>query len=302
MGIWDATKILVSIGWVILMMVGAAQDFRPEIHNVPVDFFLKAFALSAPVWLYWGAVARFGQQRVKTFFTKYSILYRLPLLVLATSVIAGEWQRIWAISSGIDLAYMTFAMLTLWLGIVVALFYPVLSAWKRYLARAFDYLLHTLVVGIVLYIAKELGCTSAFIMLVAPDTKYLLLYGLLVVWTWVPVEALLTQRFGTTPGKALFKVELHPLQKKTTYKLALKRALKVVVLGVGGGLPVVDAAAQGYSYLRLRRGKPLGWTAQTFSVATPTWPIAQQWVMLGGLVLLWLGYTAFEQLTGFALR
>lgn len=302
MGIWDATKILVSIGWIILMMVGAAQDFRPEVHSVLFNFFAKSFVFSAPVWLYWGSVAWFGGRRVKDFFSKYSILYRFPLLVLATSIVVGEWQKIWLESSGLDLAYITFSLVVMWLGVVVALFYTVLSAWKRYLARAFDYLLHTLVVGIVLYIAKELGCTSAFIMLVAPDTKYLLLYGLLVVWTWVPIEALLTQRFGTTPGKALFKVELHPLQKKTTYKLALKRALKVVVLGVGGGLPVVDAVAQGYSYVRLRRNKPLGWTAQTFSVATPTWPIAQQWAMLGGLVLLWLGYAAFEQMTGFVLR
>lgn len=293
MGVWTVTKIVLSIAWVVLVMMGEASTFNPMQESI-LGFFGKSLLFSAPVWLYWGAMALWPQQ-MPQFLRRYSVFYKLPLLAFITFTLFDAWHVLRVIDwNAYEGFYMVGWMVTLWLAVLVALFFPVVSAWKRFLARAFDYMAYGLVLMAIMTIAKALGCETAALALHPTTLIDSLAISFIVVWSWTPIEAWLTQRFGTTPGKALLGVELHPLHKKTTYLHALKRSVDAVLYGMGGYLPGLNVVAQGYAYFRLWRGKSLLWNKQAFAVTTPTWTVAREWQVLAGALALWAAYSLVE--------
>jgi uncharacterized RDD family membrane protein YckC len=76
---------------------------------------------------------------------------------------------------------------------------------------------------------------------------------------WVPLEALLLQRFGTTPGKWMLGMRIQnddgtPL----SYRQAFLRSVRALVAGVGMGLGFLVPICLGLSYWITRRlGRPL---------------------------------------------
>lgn len=289
MGIGHVAKIVISVAWLVLVMVGLAHDFNPAQHSLLRHFFGLSFLLSAPVWIYWGVVALWGP-RWHQLVQRYSLLYKLPLMALVGYGVVGAWPL------AIDW-YARVSLVAIFMGAGMALFFAVIPAWKRYFARGVDYFLHGMLVTLVLLLAKYWGCHMAANLLDTGHLYYSLALAFITVWTWVPIEAWLTQRFGTTPGKALFKVVLQPTHKKTTYRQAFKRAVWVVWQGMGAGIPGVDMLAQAYNYSRLWHGQPLAWANQTFTVSTPVWTVCRQWAVLFWIVVLWGAYTLVEKLT-----
>ena len=103
--------------------------------------------------------------------------------------------------------------------------------WVRYWARMFDIYVAAIVGGIVISIFNP----DAFI---EPDSDQL--FGFIIVFVWVFLEALLLSTTGTTPGKWLFKIRLiPPAGEKPDYSTALSRSFKVWWRGLGIGFPLV---------------------------------------------------------------
>ncbi len=64
---------------------------------------------------------------------------------------------------------------------------------------------------------------------------------ILVPLFWIPLEALLISLFGTTPGKALFGIQIRDAQQqKLSFKTSFKRALFTWIKGLGFNIPIVN--------------------------------------------------------------
>jgi hypothetical protein len=87
-------------------------------------------------------------------------------------------------------------------------------------------------------------------------------FGWLICASWVPVEAVLLHLFGTTPGKALFRIRLHfgeePV-KGAAFEDLLGRCARVWAFGLGFGLPLIGLITQIVAYRRLTRKGVTSW-------------------------------------------
>lgn len=78
------------------------------------------------------------------------------------------------------------------------------------------------------------------------------LYNLLAVLSLVPIEGLVLHLFGTTPGKALFGIQVSTAEgDRPSLRQSFSRAVRVWVLGMGMGLPIVSLCAMVAGYVRL---------------------------------------------------
>lgn len=102
--------------------------------------------------------------------------------------------------------------------------------WVRFWARYFDYILFSLVIGLVFgFVAPSL--------LDAPN----IFIGMLIFFIWVFVEACLLSAWGTTPGKWLLKTTVRDSTgKKLPFSKALNRSFSVWLRGLGIGFPIVS--------------------------------------------------------------
>jgi uncharacterized RDD family membrane protein YckC len=113
--------------------------------------------------------------------------------------------------------------------------------WLRWAARSFDFFLFSFLVGIVL----ELVYPSA---LNIPDTAL----NILLTFVYVFVEPIMLCSWGTTTGKALFKIRLRQQNgTKLSYLQALSRSFSVWIQGLGLGVPFVSLFTLLNSYNRL---------------------------------------------------
>jgi hypothetical protein len=103
--------------------------------------------------------------------------------------------------------------------------------WVRYWARMFDISLYAIVIGLMM---------GAFFPNTIWDKKSELGAQLLIVFSWAFLESLLLSFFGTTPGKALFRIRLS-LEGKDSIPFddAFERSVKVWWRGLGAGVPFV---------------------------------------------------------------
>ena len=120
--------------------------------------------------------------------------------------------------------------------------------WVRYWARYMDVILWSFLVGVLLAILSiELnGRLAEFVA------------GLVILASWIPVEALFLSRFGTTPGKALLRVRIQTeAGGRPDFRTALDRSFQAWLLGMGAG--VVTLFTLILSYRRLRREGRAPW-------------------------------------------
>lgn len=118
---------------------------------------------------------------------------------------------------------------------------PQIRPWVRYWARSIDMLLFGFLSGIII------GAVSDSFMDIND-----VLFGVLITFGYVFVEPVMLAAWGTTPGKALFKVYLNRAEDSSiTYQSALRRSFNVWLRGLGMGIPVVALVTQINAYKKL---------------------------------------------------
>jgi len=121
--------------------------------------------------------------------------------------------------------------------------------WVRYWARMIDFCLFGILAGVVLSIVYAPA-------LDIPDA----LFGVLLVFAFVFVEAAMLAAWSTTPGKVLLKVRLRKNDgSRLSYGDALSRAFKVWFRGEGIGIPIVALFTQIHAYNRLTKQGITSW-------------------------------------------
>ena len=128
--------------------------------------------------------------------------------------------------------------------------------WLRFAARMVDYLWFTttlwMLMGAMLPQAALAWVVKMYFKGAPFDPLFLLLY--------VPLEAWLLSRRGTTPGKALLCMQVRTSDGGLpTYRQALARALHVYVRGVAMGLFLISILTMNYARVRLMRRKITSW-------------------------------------------
>jgi hypothetical protein len=87
--------------------------------------------------------------------------------------------------------------------------------------------------------------------------------GIILLFLWVFIEALLLSSFGTTPGKFMLKITvLPPPSGSVSYSDALRRSIKVWARGLGAGLPVVNLIALALAHGHLTRNGTTSWDSE----------------------------------------
>lgn len=123
--------------------------------------------------------------------------------------------------------------------------------WLRFWARATDILVGAFLLGTIVGLVRP-----ALLAARLSDQTY----GMLVLFAWIFVEAALLAQWGTTPGKALFRIRLTRADgAKLDFAAALKRSFTVWWRGMGLGIPVVSLIALALAYKELGRSKLTPW-------------------------------------------
>jgi len=125
---------------------------------------------------------------------------------------------------------------------------PQVRPWVRFWARNLDVMIWSVVSGIVLAVfgLEAKGRLQEFAL------------GFVMLAIYIPFEALLLARTGTTPGKALLRTHVETAEgARLTYRAALERSASVWLLGLGAGL--VTLITYLLSYQRLRRDGVAPW-------------------------------------------
>lgn len=121
--------------------------------------------------------------------------------------------------------------------------------WHRLGARLVDTILFLLLAGLVLGIAAP----EWFARAADPTSKPDPVLGFTLFLAVVPIEAVVTALFGTTPGKAMAGIRVVTQDGgRLNFGQAFSRAARVVVLGLGLGLTPLTLLAGIMSFLRLR--------------------------------------------------
>lgn len=122
------------------------------------------------------------------------------------------------------------------------------SPWLRFWARMLDYLWYVCVLAMIL---GTILPQSAVVWIWSSSNLNVVINSLLFL-TFVPVEAFLLSRFGTTPGKALLKISVRHLDGNLpSFSRALFRSFQVYIKGVALWLPMVNLFAMTWSRIRL---------------------------------------------------
>ncbi|MBI3609845.1 MAG: RDD family protein [Nitrospirae bacterium] len=125
---------------------------------------------------------------------------------------------------------------------------PQVRPWIRFWARQIDITLASLNMGFLFGGLVFLGIIPA--PLVQPILNFAtnlsprfsdILSIMLTVLVWIPIEASLLSRWGTTPGKWLLNITLRdPEGRKLIFPAAFKRGVWVWWRGMGAGFPIVS--------------------------------------------------------------
>lgn len=129
--------------------------------------------------------------------------------------------------------------------------------WIRYWARAIDYVVWSVIVGLTIGYLNGSGTISNHTALGLTNPFIL---SILVVFTWALVEPIVIALFGTTVGKTLLMVRLTHKSNEKLSKVGLgmlyQRSMAIWLKGMGAGLPFVSWITALISYSKLKsRGK-----------------------------------------------
>ena len=139
---------------------------------------------------------------------------------------------------------------------------PVRCPWRRYFARMLDHAFGGLILSVILSLVFRVNMQN-----IGGFGEWLLGY---VEWLiWLPLEALLLSRWGTTPGKWIMGIRVeHEDGRKLTFGEAIDRTWQVFVTGMGALIPIYNIYRLWKSYKAVRDGDDdeLEWEWNTNSV------------------------------------
>lgn len=159
--------------------------------------------------------------------------------------------------------------------------------WKRLLAKMIDL---SLVGLFVPFLALLSGPEN-------PNTALLLWFGGLLAG-WVIMEIMLMEIFGTTLGRKLCGIELKPISPHAhDYSLA-ERSFRLLVVGLGLGIPIVGGITQAIAYKRSRETGTTFWDRGCFTVTGKSVGAGQTIIALLVLSLLWASSGAIGKSVG----
>lgn len=161
--------------------------------------------------------------------------------------------------------------------------------WLRFWARMLDYawfiLVFSLVAGPWLPNDPKKLMNLPLIFQLLMDTLALLIY--------VPLEAWLLSRFGSTPGRALLRVQVRRLDGTLPrFSQALRRSFHVYVKGLALGLPVIYVVAMLWSRITLLHRGATSWDEASETRVEHGEPETWRYVVLVGVVLGIVGTVA----------
>lgn len=139
---------------------------------------------------------------------------------------------------------------------------PVRCPWRRYFARMLDVTFGTLILWIILSLIFRVNVGN-----IGTFGNWLLTF---VEWgIWLPIEALLLSRWGTTPGKWIMGIRVeHEDGRKLFFVEAIDRTWLVFIKGMGANIPIYSIYRLWKSYKAARDGNDddLEWEWNTNSV------------------------------------
>lgn len=121
--------------------------------------------------------------------------------------------------------------------------------WIRFWARTLDVMIFGVVVGVA-------------IGLLIPEALDMLdgLFNVLILGVICLVESVFLTLFGTTPGKAIFRISVrHADGSRLSFPEALVRSLRVLYRGLGLGIPLVSMITQIVACNRLSNNGITSW-------------------------------------------
>lgn len=156
--------------------------------------------------------------------------------------------------------------------------------WMRFWARMVDYFWFTFSLGMLVSAVLPAGALRWLM----EATALQLVFNALTLLAFAPVEAWFLSRRGTTPGKALLRIQVRTKDGTLpTYRQALLRALRVWMMGMGFGIQQILAlATMAWWRIRLLQKGTTAWDESSHTRVEHGQPEPWRLVVLGGLVAL----------------
>lgn len=121
--------------------------------------------------------------------------------------------------------------------------------WVRFWARMTDY-----------HILAGIGLFFFYFFLPEYFTDFQKYFSLLVVVTWMPIEAVLLSSWGWTPGKWLLRVKVRDKNgEKLNFADSTQRIVQIFIWGMACGFPFLNIIAYIYAYYRLSTKNQTYW-------------------------------------------
>ncbi|MHC4380447.1 MAG: RDD family protein [Planctomycetota bacterium] len=157
--------------------------------------------------------------------------------------------------------------------------------WHRYWARYIDIFLYGSVGGIFLSVFYERAFTWSD-----------LTYSMMFLLSYAFVEPILITTFGTTPGKALFRIRLRNRDGSIlNYRQAFDRSLKVYLRGEGLGIPILALFLHMRAYSTLMSDGITSWDKEGGVVVEHDSLSPARNLVLTGIVLTLVGIILWAQ-------
>jgi uncharacterized RDD family membrane protein YckC len=156
--------------------------------------------------------------------------------------------------------------------------------WMRFWARVLDYMWFSLT--LVLVVGSWLPAMPPPRNMPLLEQLLLESLALLPLLLYVPVEAWMLSRFGSTPGRALLCVQVRRLDGGLpTFTQALRRSFQVYVRGLALGLPLVYLVAMMWSRVTLLQRGATPWDETNETRVEHGEPEIWRYLVLAGILL-----------------
>lgn len=159
----------------------------------------------------------------------------------------------------------------------------VINPWARFTARLVDWSIW----GVLLCILLILSGESRLIRVLDWPPAVL---GWITAASWIPIEAFLLSRWGTTPGKRLFRISVYNMDgSKLSFTDALLRSAEVFVDGCALGIPLVYLITFYRAYSHLKTHKITTWD-QALTVAVRQKPVGVARILVALAIIYGLAF------------
>ncbi len=154
--------------------------------------------------------------------------------------------------------------------------------WLRFWARVIDLIWFSCALSMVLHLiapdAVMYWAVQAARLHVPMEPFLLMLY--------IPVEAWLLSRYGTTPGKSLLRIQIRTLGGGLpTYSQAVRRTTHLVLKGLAFGLPLISLVVMLWWKMRLAVHPATPWDETSETRVEHGEPEGWRYVVVTGIVL-----------------